>query len=394
MKIGRTLPPAAAPLYCADIWHGVAGMLFPGRAIRALEDEIRRDFGVRHVFLVSSGTAALTVTLMALKSLRPQTEVVMPAYTCYSVPAAILKAGLTPALCDIDPATFDFDHALLQEVLNENTLCVLAHHLFGIPADIERIRTVSASHRPFVVEDAAQAMGAESHGNRLGTLGDVGIFSLGRGKNITCGSGGIIVTNSDDIAGAITREYRTLERARPAEVLKDVLALLLMAIFIRPSLYWIPAALPFLRLGQTLFPTKVPLTRLSGLKAGVLHNWRRRLARSNGIRSETAAYFCRRLHLELPPGPSHPYLRLPVLAATPQEKRRLHALSEARGLGLSVAYPAPVSEIPQLRAVVNGHRFPHAAQVADSLVTIPTHHWLSEKDKRAIADVWEMAHAS
>ncbi|OLB63472.1 MAG: hypothetical protein AUH96_10685, partial [Nitrospirae bacterium 13_2_20CM_2_61_4] len=299
-----------------------------------------------------------------------------------------------PALCDIDPATFDFDHALLQEVVNENTLCVLAHHLFGIPADIERIRTVSASHRPFVVEDAAQAMGAESHGNRLGTLGDVGIFSLGRGKNITCGSGGIIVTNSDDIAGAITREYRTLERARPAEVLKDVLALLLMAIFIRPSLYWIPAALPFLRLGQTLFPTKVPLTRLSGLKAGVLHNWRRRLARSNGIRSETAAYFCRRLHLELPPGPSHPYLRLPVLAATPQEKRRLHALSEARGLGLSVAYPAPVSEIPQLRAVVNGHRFPHASQVADSLVTIPTHHWLSEKDKRAIADVWEMAHAS
>ena len=122
MKIGRTLPPAAAPLYCADIWHGVAGMLFPRRAIRALEDEIRRDFGVRHVFLVSSGTAALTVTLMALKSLRPQTEVVMPAYTCYSVPAAILKAGLTPALCDIDPATFDFDHALLQEVLNENTL--------------------------------------------------------------------------------------------------------------------------------------------------------------------------------------------------------------------------------------------------------------------------------
>jgi len=271
---------------------------------------------------------------------------------------------------------------------------VLAHHLFGIPADIERIRTVSASHRPFVVEDAAQAMGAESHGNRLGTLGDVGIFSLGGGKNITCGSGGIIVTNSDDIAGAITREYRTLERARPAEVLKDVLALLLMAIFIRPSLYWIPAALPFLRLGQTLFPTKVPLTRLSGLKAGVLHNWRRRLARSNGIRSETAAYFCRRLHLELPPGPSHPYLRLPVLAATPQEKRRLHALSVARGLGLSVAYPAPVSEIPQLRAVVNGHRFPHASQVADSLVTIPTHHWLSEKDKRAIADVWEMAHAS
>jgi dTDP-4-amino-4,6-dideoxygalactose transaminase len=246
----------------------------------------------------------------------------------------------------------------------------------------------------FVVEDAAQAMGAESHGCRLGTLGDVGIFSLGRGKNITCGSGGIIVTNSDEIAGAIDRQYRQLEPSRPADVVKDLLQLVLMAVFIRPRLFWIPAALPFLHLGQTLFPTKVQLTRLSGMKAGVLHNWRRRLARSNGIRCETAAYFCRRLHLQLPTGPSHPYLRLPVLASTPLEKQRIHALSEARGLGLSVAYPAPVSEIPQLRAVVNGHRFPHACQVADSLVTIPTHHWLSDNDKRAIADVWEIAHAS
>jgi dTDP-4-amino-4,6-dideoxygalactose transaminase len=395
MKIGRTLPPAAAPLCWTDIWHGVAGMLFPTRAIRALEEEIRRDFGVRHVFLVSSGTAALTVTLMALKSLRPRTDVVMPAYTCYSVPAAILKARLTPVLCDIDPSTFDFDHGLLEQALNGDTLCVIAHHLFGIPADIERIRKACAARRVFVVEDAAQAMGAESNGCRLGTLGDVGIFSMGRGKNITCGSGGIIVTSSDEIAGAIARQYCQLETPRLADVVKGLLQLVLMAVFIRPRLYWIPAALPFLRLGQTLFPTKVRLSRLSGLKAGVLHNWRRRLARSNGIRCETAAYFCRRLHLQLPPGPSHPYLRLPVLASTPQEKQRIHALSQARGLGLSGAYPAPVSEIPELRAVVNGHRFPHACQVADSLVTIPTHHWLSDNDKRTIADVCrEIAHAS
>ena len=394
MKIGRTLPPAAAPLCWTDIWHGLAGILFPRRVIRALEDDIKRAFGVRHVFFVSSGTAALIVTLEALKSLRARTDVVMPAYTCYSVPAAILKAGLKPALCDIGASTFDYDYEALEQEVTGNTLCVIAQHLFGIPADVERIRKVCAPHRPFIVEDAAQAMGAESHGCRLGTLGDVGIFSLGRGKNITCGSGGIIVTSSDEIAGAIAEQYRRLERPRAAGLLKDLLQLVLMAVFIRPRLYWIPAALPFLHLGQTLFPTHVTVARLSGLKAGVLHNWRKQLARSNRTRSETAAYFCRRLHLELPPGPSHPYLRLPVLASTPQEKQRIHAISEARGLGLSVAYPAPVSEIPEMRAVANGHRFPHACQVAGNLVTFPTHHWLSDNDKRAIADAWELAHAS
>ena len=68
---------------------------------------------MRHVFLVSSGSAALTLALMALKSLAREREVVIPAYTCFSVPAAVLQAGLRPVLCDIDPSTFDFDHSHL-----------------------------------------------------------------------------------------------------------------------------------------------------------------------------------------------------------------------------------------------------------------------------------------
>src|SRR3989441_11014367 len=92
MRIGRRVPPAAAPLCWKDLWHGVSGIFSPERSLRALEAEIRRHFAVSHVFLVSSGTAALTLTLMALKSLSPKTEVVIPAYTCFSVPAAILRS--------------------------------------------------------------------------------------------------------------------------------------------------------------------------------------------------------------------------------------------------------------------------------------------------------------
>src|SRR5437667_1605946 len=114
MRIGRRVPPAAAPLCWKDLWHGVSGIFSPERSLRALEAEIRRHFAVSHVFLVSSGTAALTLTLMALKSLSPKTEVVMPAYTCFSVPTAILKSQLRPSLFHISPDIIDLVSRSLQ----------------------------------------------------------------------------------------------------------------------------------------------------------------------------------------------------------------------------------------------------------------------------------------
>jgi perosamine synthetase len=388
MKIGRTVPPAAAPLGWGDLWNGVAGIFSPERSMHGLEEEIRRHFGVGHAYLVSSGTAALAVTLMALKSLSRGTEVVIPAYTCFSVPAAVLKAGLRPVLCDINPSTFDFDHAQLERALTADTLCVVAHHLFGVPSDIEGIRRLCHRRGIFVVEDAAQAMGVQSGGRWLGTIGDAGIFSLGRGKNITCGSGGMIVTSDRRIADAVAEQYDKLCEPTPAEVLKDFVQVVLMTLLIRPRLYWIPASLPWLRLGQTVFPKDVTIARLSGAKAGLLRNWRRRLAGSNRVRSATATYFSEQVPLRLPHAPSHPYLRLPVLAASPDQKKQIYSRSQTRGLGLSAAYPTPISEIPAVRSIINGHRFPAAQAVSEQLLTLPTHHWLSEQDKKAIANLW------
>lgn len=385
MRVGRTIPPAAAPLGWTDLCHGVAGALGPVQSIRALEDGIRREFGVRHVFTVSSGKAALALTLMALKSGSSRRSVVIPAYTCFSVPAAVLTAGLRPVLCDIDPSTFDFDHAQLARTLDDDTLCVVAPHLFGVPAAIERIRTLCAAHCSVLVEDAAQAMGVESSGRPLGTLGDVGIFSLGRGKNITCGSGGIIVTNSTPVATAIEGLYRPLRAASRARQLADFVRLVMLTIFIRPWLYWIPAALPCLGLGRTVFPKEIPLNRLSGMQAGLLRNWRRRLAGSNRARAATAAYFSHVLPLQCPRDDGHPYLRLPMVASNAEEKDRLFALSQKRGLGLALAYPTPVNEIPEIRSTFDGQRFPAARTVSERLLTLPTHSWVSERDKRAIA---------
>jgi perosamine synthetase len=389
MRIGRTLPPAAAPFSWRDLGYGAAALFTPRRSVQRLEEEIRAHFGVRDVFLVSSGTAALTLTLMALKSLSPRTEVVIPAYTCFSVPAAVLKAGLRPVPCDIDPSNFDYDHTLLGRALKSTTLCVIAHHLFGVPSNIEKIRELCRSRRIFVVEDAAQAMGIDVEGRHLGTLGDAGIFSLGRGKHLTCGSGGMVVTNSTQIAGALAAQYATLEQPSLRTSLKDFVTLAFMTVFMRPRLYWIPASLPFLRLGETTFPRKITLAHLSAMKAGFLRNWRARLARANDVRSQTVTFFSQQLPLPKTVASAQAFLRLPILVKTRRDQERLHAASRTSGLGMALAYPSPVSDIPEVRAAsfVAQKSFPAARDVVDHLLTLPTHELLSERDKHEIAEL-------
>ncbi|MCG3116105.1 MAG: DegT/DnrJ/EryC1/StrS family aminotransferase [Candidatus Manganitrophus sp. SA1] len=384
MKIQRTIPPAAAPLDWRDLGRGVTGLFSNRVSARRVEAEMKAYFGVKHLFLVSSGKAALTLILLALKSLSPKREVVIPAYTCFSVPSAVVKAGLDVALCDLDASTFDFDYRLLESAVNEKTLCVIPSHLFGIPSEMDRVNTICREKGVYVVEDAAQAMGGAYKGGKLGTLGDVGFFSLGRGKNITCGSGGIIVTNSDLIAEAIRRHDHGLEAPQMGETLGELLQLILMALFIRPVFYWFPAGLPFLKLGETFFHRDFPVKRLSGAKVGLLRNWRERLERSNQKRAETAAYFREHLQLKTSKKENIPYLRLPILMNRREERDRLYALSRKQGYGLSLMYPAPINEIEEIKDDFKGSDFPVAKKMAETLLALPTHPYLSERDKREI----------
>lgn len=406
MKVNRAIPPTAAPIYLRDLIHGLIG-IFSGKGyIQRLEQEIKGYFEVKHVFFVSSGKAALTLILNALKSLNQRQEALIPAYTCFSVPSAIVKAGLKVSLCDIDSKTFDFDYKLLNKVIDNDTLCVIPNHLFGIPADMDKINSICKDKGVFVVEDAAQAMGGSYKSSKLGTIGDVGFFSLGRGKNITCSSGGIIITNSDKIANAIDKHYSNLKEPGIVESLKEFLEVLLMAIFIRPSLYWFPAGLPFLKLGQTLFYKDFPIKKLSGMKASFLKGWQEKLEKANQIRKENAKYFSTSFF----PSPLAPvlhsssdtedggegqgegvYLRLPVLMKNKETRDEIFSLSNKKGLGVSAMYPSPINEIEEIRRYFDGMKFPSAKKIAEGLLTIPTHQFLSGKDKEKICRLFSEA---
>lgn len=390
-RLGRTLPPAAAPIDLKNIISGVAELFSGENARNSFEESLKEYFHTKHCFAVSSGKAALVLILQALHDLSPERdEVLIPAYTCYSVPAAIVRAGLKVCLCDMASDSLDFDSGRLEKQLeNPRILCVMPTHLFGLPADVGRVRNLINHRRIFVVEDAAQAMGGDRDGKRLGTLGDVGVFSLGRGKAFSTVEGGIIVTDDDSIGRAIQNRLGTISGYGPLDCLKLVLYAIALTVLIHPLIYWLPKSLPFLRLGETHFEPSFPVRRLSSFQAGMAKGWERRIEELKRIRSnnakEIAAYGV------VPPGFSNvlipDLIRFPVLTEDADAKSRILQKSERMGLGISDGYPGSIDGIEELEIIFGGKGFPAAKDIAERLISLPVHTFVSKSDIRNIVQL-------
>ncbi len=197
-SIAHELEPAAL-----DVLRSGAYALGP--AVEDFEQDFAACCGARHAVAVSSGTAALHLALLAA-GLRPGDEVVTVATTFVATVAAILQAGAVPRLVDIDPDRWTMDPERVEAALTPRTRAILPVHLHGRVADMAALRGIARRHGLLVIEDAAQAHGAERDGKRAGTFGDAAAFSFYPGKNLgACGEGGALVTDRDDIAAAARR---------------------------------------------------------------------------------------------------------------------------------------------------------------------------------------------
>ena len=353
---------------------------------------------MRHCFFASSGKAALTFILHALRRISPdRDEVLIPAFTCFSVPSAIVRAGLKVRLGDVDPETLDFDFRQLQNSLKpkEKLLAVVSPHLFGLPANIAKLRDLLDDQGITVIEDAAQAMGGEINGKPVGTLGDVGFFSLGRGKAFSTVEGGVIVTNSNRLADALNPVIQELigqSRARPLKLAAYALALSALT---KPSLFWLPKSVPGLKLGETIYDPRFPIKPYSSFQAGLARNWKKRLMSFQSERKKNVRYWVKVLDsfpwLKPVCGENDlikkplPLLRLPVWVQNIRLRDALLNVSESCGLGIMPSYPAPVDEIKELGFTNKDQFYPGARQSAACLLTFPVHGFVSSIDRRRIA---------
>lgn len=179
-----------------------------GPYIEQFETEFAEYLGVKHAILVNSGTAALHVALLAL-GIGVGDEVIVPAFTMAASWMAVMYTGAKPIFVDVTPDTYTLDPVLLETALTKKTKAIMPVHIYGHPADMDPILAFAKKQRLFVVEDAAEAHGANYKGVKVGGIGDINAFSFYANKIVTTGEGGMVTTNDDKLAD-LARRYRDL----------------------------------------------------------------------------------------------------------------------------------------------------------------------------------------
>jgi dTDP-4-amino-4,6-dideoxygalactose transaminase len=320
-----------------------SGRFVLGERVAAFEHEFAAFCGAGAAVGVASGTDAVTIALQAV-GIEPGAEVVVPANTCVPTVAGVEAAGAVPVLADVDPQTWTLDPASARAAVTERTAAILPVHLYGLCADVDALRELGLP----VVEDAAQAHGAELRGRRAGTLGDAAAFSFYPTKNLgALGDGGAVVTNDKQVAETARRLRAYGERERYESV----------------------------RSGWN--------SRLDELQAALLLAKLPHLERWNERRRAIASRYDE-LELErqhVPQGFRHAH-HLYVIRSRDRERAR-RRLAE-RGVETLVHYPRAVHQHPAYAHLARPG-LDESERLAAEVLSLPLNPWLTDDEVEAVA---------
>ena len=386
----RCLPAAGHSLALRVILRGV----FPSKRS---DGDSRIDLPYEKMLFTNSGTAALCTALQAIRGLSRARDVVVPAYTCPSVAAAIIRTGLKPVLCDTEPDRFTMDKSMLADLIGDGTLAIIAVHLFGISEDISAIRDLPGGEKVIIIEDATQSTANRSpgEGRPSGAVGDIGILSFGRGKPLSILSGGAIVPCNPKFEAALTKTWSGLPlKSGWLETLRYRFLLLAYSILFHPRLFWVPRSLPWLRLGETVFTLQFPVEKAGMAVKSTLaaalplfpHLRRIRLELEGAYRAELED--CRGLVLPPASGPEENLLRFPLLFDSGDRRDQALRELERSGLGATKMYPAPLHRLPGLESYFRGvEDLRQSESVAARILTLPMHDRVEPPDISRIGSI-------
>lgn len=392
----RHLPPTAVEVEWGDLQQGFSALLNPEFHMEKYRAEILEATGSPICELVSSGRSALVLILEGLKTLSMRSKVVLPAYSCSTVVQSVLEAGLSPVFCDLSLRNLDLDREYLTRLLNEDVLAVVPTHLYGLAHDISDLVDLSHEYGFYVIEDAAQSIGASVSGEWVGTFGDAGFYSQGRGKCIPSGHGGVILASErcgPAIKEAVQRVVK--EIARDPGSLAGFLG---YAMATKPFFWWFVDRSPLNPADQGMDVKTLPainLRQMSSVQAGIGSSIINRLGKINAARRDNARRLINLLDKfefvqfpEIPPQAEPVYLRLPFVAGRKEAGARLFNSLKSQGIGISKSY---YRTLPDLYAnVVDSelHDYPAANHIAECLYTLPTHSYMKEKDFNIILNTF------
>ncbi|MBC2714563.1 MAG: DegT/DnrJ/EryC1/StrS aminotransferase family protein [Desulfobacteraceae bacterium] len=330
--------------------------------------------GTKVCVLANSARALLYLLFQDLRNRSASNggEVLVPGYTCYSVPAALVKAGLQVALYDIDPRSLQPDMADVKRKIKTNTLAIVVQQLLGVPANIGELSKIARQHGICCIEDSAQLLGPFQNIAGKEMAADFTVFSFGRGKPLPLGNGGALIAKKPD---DLTRLARDL-KARPG---KQGISFLPFAVQIlaMPHFYWIVEKLP-LGLGRTVYDPSFDVTDMPQLYQRFGAATLDELVLLNLHRSDIAEIY-------------HSYLsdkkdsrltgNMPACVRYPLLVQNQGAAQRLARYGVRQFYPLALCDLLPLRHRLagNAEMTPGAREIANRLITLPTHSAVNEK---------------
>jgi perosamine synthetase len=334
-----------------------SGMLTQGEKVLRFEEEFSKYLDVRNSVAVNNGTVALDLALKAM-GFRPGDEVISPAFTFIATANSILYQGLKPVFADVDARTFNIDPDDLQEKITPRTRAVIGVHLYGQPFDLKAVAQICEDHHIALVEDCAQAHGAEFDGKKVGSFG-TGCFSFYPTKNMTTGEGGMITTNDDALAARLRLMRNHGDTGKYNHV----------ALGYNYRMMNLQGAIGLLQ-----------LKRLEGFVAKRISN-AGQLNQNIKIEGLTTPYKASNVR--------HAYNQyvLRVEDSFPVTREKLMEHLQARGIASAVHYPKAVYEQPLYRELGYGSgSCPVSEDVSRRVMSLPVHPSLSQSDLLYIAE--------
>jgi len=370
--------PVQSPLS----WRAVAASLGGGDARETIARRLSVLYAMPRAVLTDCGTSALAVALRAAADRRAG-YCLLPAYGCYDLATAALAAGVRVAFYDIEPTTLaPRMETLVPRLGNGCAALVIVHH-YGLVTDLDEIRRLASAAGVALIEDAAQAAGSFWAGERAGKRADAVVLSFGRGKGVTGGGGGALLIGNTSIGAELGALIPALpERVEGRAMFAAKLAV--QHLFARPGVYGIPASIPMLRLGETVFREPALPSTMTRQAAGVLthtlgtmdEDAERRRTIADQLRASQAG--AKSPWMIVQDSRSRPgWLRLPVLV----QGSGVVDAGEASRLGIAPGYPRPLPTLSQLHERVEGRDdFSGAQSLCERLWTLPTHAALESDD--------------
>ena len=326
-----------------------SGMLAQGPAVAQFEEQFARYCQVNHAIAVNSGTAALHAAV-ACAGIKAGDEVIVPTFSFFATASCVSMCGGRPVFVDVDRNTFTIDPDKAAEAITKKTKAVIGVHLFGQPFDIRPVQEICRDHNLALIEDAAQAHGAQYHGKPVGGFGKAGCFSFYPTKNMTTGEGGIITTD-DDAYASLMRKF--ISHGQSEKYL------------------------------HTLIGYNYRMTDIGG---AIGCEQLKKLPAFNSRRIGNAAYLdahlkCRGLVTPCRlSGATHVYHQY-VVRITPEfpmKRAEFMAYLAEHGIGSAIHYPIPIHRQPVYRKQDPDVSCPVAEQLCDEVLSLPVHPAVTE----------------